>query len=139
MRFSWHWLCSRLRPGAILMLWTGALFAPQAQAGCEDGILVIMPRAIDLHHTDASRAANTRMKSPHSSSVPGRRPCSGPHCSRIPLVPPAPLAAPVVSSQDWACIPIAPLGIDSDGFDDYREESCHTPIFHSFRLYRPPR
>jgi hypothetical protein len=133
--FSRSWL--RLWLGVLLTLGAGGALAPQARAGCSYDAVAIMSADGASLHVDA--AANTLTKSSPPSSVPERRPCSGPNCSggpRTPLIPPAP---PVVSCQDWAYAPAAEQGTRPDGFVYCLEESRQTSLIHGSRIFHPPR
>jgi hypothetical protein len=125
--FSQSWLRPWL--GVILALGAGGALAPHARGGCDYHVLAPMPADGTSHHAHAAAA----------KSFPERRPCSGPNCSgvpRSPLIPPAP---PVVSGQDWACVPAAEHDMRPGGFSYRLEDSRHTPLIHGSRIFHPPR
>jgi hypothetical protein len=132
-RSCWHdW---RLGLGVLLTLLAWGGVAPQAHAGCETPTVVMRPTAGNAHPSEVGFPS-----APLSHhSMPDRQPCSGPYCSRAPLAPPAPPTTTITSNQEWACLAVIPNGTDSNGIAHRLEDGPHTPIFHTFRIYHPPR
>lgn len=127
-RFRWHdW---RLGLGASLMLLAWGGVAPQVRAGCETPTVVLWPAAEASHQTEAGSS---------NHSMPDGKPCSGPHCSRAPLVPPASPVITTSPSQESACLAVLPGGADCQEIAYRLEDDFHTPIFRTFRIYHPPR
>lgn len=129
----------RLVLGALwtLLAWCGV--APQAHAGCEMPTVVVSSTSQDSHEAVIGSASSATFVSLSHHSIPGRRPCSGPHCSRAPLVPPTPPVIAESPNQEWACLAVIPDGADHKGIAHFLEDNSQTPIFRASRIYHPPR
>lgn len=125
----------RLGLGVLLTLLAYGAVAPQAHAGCADPTVVIWADGSSTHRVHVDSMSHSL---PHSS-VPGPRPCSGPHCSRAPMTPPVVPVTVVVSSQEWACLPVLPRSATRQDFAHRLEDDPHKPIFRTFFIYHPPR
>lgn len=129
-RYDW-----RLGLGVLLTLLAYGPVAPQAHAGCADPTIVVWPEGSPSHRFHADSMSHSL---PHSS-VPGPRPCSGPHCSRSPMTPPVAPVTAIVSNSEWACLLVLPQNATPQGFTHRLEDDPHEPIFSTFRIYHPPR
>lgn len=138
MRFSGRhrW---RFGAGVLLALLACATFAPQAHAGCGEPSIVTWPADGKSHRAEAEPSSHVPAHSSPHSSLPGPRPCTGPHCSRTPLAPPPPPATVSASSQEWACLPALSDAADPHGIAHRLEGDLFKPIFRAFRIYYPPR
>lgn len=136
-RSCWH--DGRLGLGVLLTLLAWGGVAPQIRAGCEGPTVVIWSSAENSHRDEFVALSKDMPNSSPHHSVPGRKPCSGPHCSRVPLAPPAPPATSLTVNQEWACFALLPSGADFRGSAYPLEEDPHKPIWHTFRVYHPPR
>lgn len=136
-RSGWHdW---RLELGVLLTLLAWGGIAPRTHAGCGESTVVIWPTAPALHQAESASASEAVPHSLPVQSVPGRRPCSGPHCSRLPLLPPTPPATSPAPNPEWACLAVLPSDTDLPGSAHLPEEDSQTPIFRKYRIYHPPR
>ncbi len=129
-RYDW-----RLGLGVLLTLLAYGAIAPQAHAGCADPTVVVWPEASPSHRGHVDSISHSL---PHSS-VPGPRPCSGPHCSRSPRTPPVAPVTVVVSISEWACLPILPQKAIPQGAAHRLEDDPHKTTFPIFLIYHPPR
>jgi hypothetical protein len=139
MRALRYWPCCRLCFGVLLALWASSLFSPRARAGCNEHVVVTWPTAGMSYRGEVDLSSRLLPNpSPHHS-LPGPRPCSGPHCSRAPLAPLAPPATTIAPSQEWACLALISSGADGQGRAHHLEDGPHKPIFRKLRIYHPPR
>ena len=83
-----------------------------------------------------------RLDSPPLKTESGRRhaPCSGPHCSGLPLWPAPEPAAPVLPSvEDWAALPPGPPPLVPRILFLLPEGGAGLPLPTGLFVYRPPR
>ncbi|HEY7314235.1 MAG TPA: hypothetical protein VH643_33090 [Gemmataceae bacterium] len=109
---------------------TAALTAPSsARAGCDYPTHIEWTRAADFTVSPA--------KEPKPPSKP--RPCSGPTCSRKPLLPSIPFAVQPVQIQEWGHL--VPRLIFAPPSHESRppEAASAAPVRRALSIYRPPR
>jgi hypothetical protein len=67
-------------------------------------------------------------------------PCSGPNCSRAPVVPtPAPVAPAAPEAQEWACILAPEAAATKSSFPFTYEDPRERPLSMGSSIYHPPR
>jgi hypothetical protein len=133
------WRNWRLGLGALLTLLAFGDIMPQTRAGCEQPTAVrwTIQGTLHLVHIDSMSSAL-----PHSlphHSTPSPQPSKGPNCSRVPLAPLAQSATTITPNQEWAYLSLVLGGPDPRGASHSREEDTSKPIYHTFRIYHPPR
>jgi len=102
-------------------------------------MVVTGPSAETAHQAAVDSLSNAApLRFPHYS-MPGPRPCSGPHCSRAPLAPPTSPVTTVAPSQEWACFAIVSNDVSPPGAAYRLEDDPHKPICRTFGVYHPPR
>jgi hypothetical protein len=126
-----------LTTGVVLTLLANGVLAPSARAGCGDHLTSLRsptgPATVNLLGPDHTRAATDRAGHPHA-------PCSGPQCSRAPVLPPlAPVVPPTIPAQDWACAVVPVLFAVADDFSFLLDEAVQTPDCHGTSIFHPPR
>jgi hypothetical protein len=125
----------RIGLGVLLTLLAYNIGAPQVRAGCDYPAVA----ATTAHSVTNNALAHQLSNSIAHRSMPHPKPCTGPHCSRSPLAPSAPPAAPIVSGQEWAYLAVVAGGAQSQGAAHRLEDDPHKPIFRTIRIYHPPR
>lgn len=136
-RSGWHdW---RLRLGVLLTLLVCGGVAPQTRAGCEQPTSVMWSNEGTSRLALADFTSRAMPNSLFHHSVPRPQPCKGPQCSQAPLVPLAPPATLMETSQEWGCLPVVPGNPEPQGAAYRLEDDPHKPIFKTFRIYHPPR
>jgi hypothetical protein len=130
---TWRWWL-RLAVGGVWALAVGAAFAPaQARAGCGDGL-------VPLHAGRQAPRGPAAAPESRDAQRQAPQPCSGPHCSRAPLIPgPAPGSTAPRGVDDFCTlVPIlllpAPRPLAEPGD---RAPGC--PVHRASQVYRPPR
>lgn len=132
-RTFWHNRCLGL--GVFLTLLACGVAAPQARAGCDYPTVA----SATAHGISFDEPSNHVSKSLSHRSLPTPRPCTGPHCSRSPLVPSTPPAAPIVSDQEWACLGDSECDGRNPRAGRWIEADSRKPVFTSLIIYHPPR
>jgi hypothetical protein len=119
-----------------LPILAGLLFAPGAHAECGDYVATRLSVA-----NAASAQSHDMPAAPVTPAVPApHKPCSGPHCSRLPAAPPAPVpTAPTRAAQEWGHVPDgldpAPLAATTRLF----EQQLSRPMRIPSSIFHPPR
>jgi|SRR5579875_1541000 len=132
MRALFDWPCSLLSLRTALVLLAGALLTPApARAGCGEHVVVV-----------AASEKNALLSVPLVPMAPAKKhvPCSGPHCTRLPLAPvPAPAVPVGPGGQQWACL-LEPLRLPANDSAPYLQENPREqPFFVAASIYHPPR
>jgi hypothetical protein len=113
--------------------------APSAHAGCGDH-LILLPT--DPRQAPASEVAPLTRPPTADSGSPLRphTPCSGPYCSRAPLLPPLAPAVPVtMPGPEWACTVGHLVLAAADDFSLLPDEPAAAPAFRGDSVFHPPR
>jgi hypothetical protein len=113
-----------------------ALLAPSTgRAGCD------YPTHVQyMPPEDAKQAANFAPKGkPVSTPANKPCPCSGPTCSRSPLLPPTPFSVEAVKIHEWIRLPL-PLFLAPPQHDGWLADHLSPrPIRYASTIYHPPR
>jgi hypothetical protein len=135
MTFSTLGRLARGMAGAWLALAIIGLLAPaEARAGCSSHV----------SRSDANgEAAHFRLllgsgRLP-DSRTPRTPPCSGPMCSRGPLLPLAPAPATPVRVESWGCLLISIVTFDVGSVPLPIDEGIRLPAHPGSSIFHPPR
>jgi hypothetical protein len=126
-----------LPTGVVLSLLVNAVFAPAAaRASCGDYL-------IPSHHTsgqaEASLMGLAGKIAPAGQPMHSHAPCSGPNCSRRPVLPLVPVAPLGVSAPQWACSTARPDFLVLEGSSFFRDGPVPSPSSHDDSIFHPPR
>jgi hypothetical protein len=123
--------------GLPLVVLTGAFLVPgRARAGCDNH--AFLHAANSIH--DAPIGAKLGMPQTHADPLKGRRPCSGPNCSRgSDPVPLAPLLPSASAADQW--LYLAPVQVAPDlGNPSFLEDhGWGRPMRRNDPIDPPPR
>jgi hypothetical protein len=132
---------ARLCMGALIALLAWGLFAPaKVRAECSHPYIV-------THAADSTGPAHfvflnrTEGSQPDSGMPDQPTPrCSGPACSRAPLLPQAPQPIPTVSQvEHWACLPLS-IVFDGPNLIVFASDQSLLAISHVGQtIFHPPR
>lgn len=120
--------------GAFVAGW---LLAPSpVAAGCGD---YVTDRGQPAGHNPALALSADRPDLPRHP--PARRdcPCSGPRCSKAPLLPAAPVAPAFEAGQEWGYVAGQPPFVANGPDVVFAEDSAARPMRRLAVTYRPPR